>query len=294
MKTGILTLLAETFLHPGSGQGEGAIDLQVAREGPTGYPFIPGSGLKGALRDYCRGQDWKEDEEAADGSKAPGLAKRIFGAPDNAGRLLVGDARLLLLPVRSLTGAYRWVTCPHLVERWHRDLRRARLADAAQPPRFEQLAKGDGEALPPVLTAEGKGRLFLEERLLMIQEDRVPDAVVELLGRAIGDAAARARLKRQLAIVSDDQLAWFARHALAVQARNNLDPTTKTSVNLWYEEALPPDTVLYAVLAERVATESPFDSLARLLARRPYLQLGGNETVGQGVCSVRLLEEGRA
>ncbi len=46
----LVGMLAETFVHPGIGQNEGAIDLPVAREAITGYPYIPGSSMKGAWR----------------------------------------------------------------------------------------------------------------------------------------------------------------------------------------------------------------------------------------------------
>ena len=64
-------------------------------------------------------------------------------------------------------------------------------------------------------------------------------------------------------------------------ARNQLDSATKVSQNLWYEETLPPDTLMYLLLGERASgtleTVPTFD----------YLQLGGNETVGQGWFAVR-------
>jgi CRISPR-associated protein Cmr4 len=37
MKTQILGMLAETFIHPGTGQSVGAIDVPVAREAATSY-----------------------------------------------------------------------------------------------------------------------------------------------------------------------------------------------------------------------------------------------------------------
>ena len=57
----------------------------------------------------------------------PDDATALFGTQERAGELLVSDARLLLLPVRSLTRSYRWITCPHLLERYRRDLVRAGL-----------------------------------------------------------------------------------------------------------------------------------------------------------------------
>ena len=53
----------------------------------------------------------------------------VFGpdtgqASDHAGALLVGDARLVLLPVRSLTTHFKWVTCPALLDRLRWDTAR--------------------------------------------------------------------------------------------------------------------------------------------------------------------------
>ena len=46
----ILSLYAETSLHPGSGSSTGVIDLPVQRERHTGFPIIPPTGVKGTLR----------------------------------------------------------------------------------------------------------------------------------------------------------------------------------------------------------------------------------------------------
>jgi len=78
----------------------------------------------------------------------------------------------------------------------------------------------------------------------------------------------------------DDDFAWFARNGLGVQARNVLDSETKQSQNLWYEEIIPADTLFYAVLTERVAGATKY--IKQLLEKTPYIQLGGNETVGMG------------
>jgi len=91
MNAFIMGLLAETPLHPGSGQSAGAIDLPVSREAATGFPVVVGSCLKGALRD-------KVEQER--GNNDP-LVDEVFGGQANAGKVLVTDARLLLLPIRS-------------------------------------------------------------------------------------------------------------------------------------------------------------------------------------------------
>jgi CRISPR-associated protein Cmr4 len=259
----IMGLLAETPIHPGVGRNLGAIDLPVAREAATDYPVLVGSSLKGALRDHAPTE--KRD--------------KLFGKHNEAGQLLVSDVRILLLPVRSLTGQYRWVTCPHVLERLVRDERRAGLE----------------KSLPPIQVpahralAHGEGNLFLEEREFAIA-GKVPEAVVAEVKGMIGNKQAADRVEQQLAILADEDFAWFARYGLGVQARNVLDEGKKTSTNLWYEETLPPDTVMYALIAER--NEGGVAELRAMFKERPYLQAGGNETIGQGVFLVRLAPEG--
>jgi CRISPR-associated protein Cmr4 len=265
MKSIILGLLAETAIHPGSGQSSGAIDLPVAREAATDYPVIPGSSLKGALADIARAMELDKTDHYF----------RIFGKTDNAGDLLVSDARLLLLPVRSLSSAYKWVTCPHLIERWQRDAKRAESLSIA-PVHLPVIERGQ------FLGCEGRN-LFLEEFQFQPVNNGAEGVVRELsknLFSLIAHEDTRKRLNKQLVVLHDDDFAWFARNGLGVQARNVLDETTKTSKNLWYEEFVPADALFYAVLAER-GTDA-LAPIVKLLAARPYLQVGGNETVGMG------------
>ena len=261
MRAAMLGLLAETSIHPGAGRSMGVVDLPVAREASTHYPVLVGSSLKGALKD-----------KAAE--VAPRDVNERFGSQERAGDLLVADARLLLLPVRSLTTAFRWVTCPHLVERYARDLRRAGLTPPPAPVvnRDEVLTTRREEA-------DGDS-LFLEERQFTVAGEP-DDALVSSIEPLLLHADTRGRLKSQLAVLHDDDFAWFVRYGLALQARNVLDDETKQSKNLWYEETLPPDTVMHALIAAR--TPAALATVSALFPEEdPYLQAGGNETVGQG------------
>ncbi len=264
----LLGLLAETFIHPGSGQNEGVIDLPVAREAATDYPFIAGSSFKGALLDRARQQNL-DDATRND----------VFGERDSGGNLLVSDVRLLLLPVRSLTGSYKWATCPHLLERFNRDFRRALGRSGrynSDPDRKQYLGVGEGGAA-----------LYLEERTFKCGGPASPELIQTLSG-LVANEETQQRLGKQLVILNDSDFAWFARYGLAVQARNVLDEEKKTSKNLWYEETLPPDTLMYALLSER--RTGAVESVKSLFDERPYLQVGGNETVGQGWFAVKCLE----
>lgn len=270
MKTTILGLLSETSIHPGSGQDAGFVDKPVAREAATDYPVIVGSSFKGALLDRARARsDGMEEDER----------NQIFGKQDGAGSILVSDIRLIMLPIRSLTGTYKWVTCTHLLERFFRDLKRAeqqyeQVEIPTKLSQFQYIGKGDEV-------------LYLEEREFRSAEISLPENLISQLQRFIAHEETKKRLEEQLVIICDDDFAWFARYGLSVNARNNLDDVKKTSKNLWYEETIPPDALFYALLAER--NEGTIDKLLALFENKPYLQVGGNETIGQGWFALSLL-----
>lgn len=265
MNSALLGLLAETPIHPGCGRSMGVVDLPVAREAATDYPVLVGSSLKGALRDKAE-------------TTGHGDVDHRFGRPDQAGDLLVSDARLLLLPVRSLTGSYRWLTCPHILERFRRDLARAGLSPL--PPVRIEVA-------PDTALTAGQGSLFLEERQFSIKNPP-PPALLQAIRPLLLHEDSQARLEGQIAVLNDDDFAWFVRYGLSIQARNVLEDGTKKSQNLWYEETLPPDTVMVALVSGRQA--EAITALQRLFPQTDaYLQAGGNETVGQGWFAVQVL-----
>jgi CRISPR-associated protein Cmr4 len=274
MNTQIVGLLAETSIHPGAGQSSGVIDLPVAREAATDYPFVPGSSVKGALLGLAR-KSGKLDAAERD---------RVFGKAESgndgggAGALLISDARLLLLPVRSLSSAYKWVTCPHLLERFARDARRG-----GNPPATLRCEVSEGNYFSAC-----DGDLFLEERQFS-RGGPLPDKLVETLEILILHEKTRARLASQVVVLHDDDFVWFARYGLAVQARNALDEKKKTSTNLWYEETIPPDALFYSLLAERQG--GAIAEVKQLFNNHPYLQIGGNETVGMGWFAVAFPNE---
>ena len=277
MKTVMLGFLAETSVHSGSGRGMGVVDLPVAREAATDFPVLVGSSLKGALRDKAETLEKEPNTSTSPGDR--------FGKPDNAGDLLVSDGRLLLLPVRSLTTSFRWVTCPPLIERYRRDLKRARLTPRPEIPDVKKLKK-------QTVLASDEGSLFLEERQFTVV-DNPSDQLVAAISPLVLHEETRGRLGSGVAVLHDDDFAWFVRYGLPIQARNNLDHKSKKSLNLWYEETLPPDTIMYALAVAR--NDAAVDAMKVLFADDdPYLQVGGNETVGQGwlAVSVRLAEGG--
>ncbi|ANE56538.1 type III-B CRISPR module RAMP protein Cmr4 [Methylomonas sp. DH-1] len=284
----LIGLWAETSLHAGAGSSVDGIDLPIQRESHSGWPCVYGSAVKGALRAKA------EDKLGKD---KPSI-KWVFGpdsdkenASEHAGALLVGDARLLLLPVRSLNSHFKWVTCPALLERLQRDATRLGIGlDFSLPQQ-----PGKEQAMLPETAGED---LFLEEYRFKTQSSDLT-ALVRCLGNLSG--IAEATLKQQLVIVHNDQFNYLSRYATAVAAHIAIDNERKMVKNgaLWYEETLPPETVLYVALSAYRARDKqdgmPANAILNsitqdLLGPSPYLQLGGNETVGMGWCKVTVTQ----
>lgn len=282
----LIGLWAETSLHAGAGSSVDGIDLPIQREAHSGWPCVYGSAVKGALRAKAEDKHGKDNHSI----------KYIFGpdstsenAAEHAGALLVGDARLLLLPVRSLNSHFKWVTCPALLERLQRDSQRLGLTLEFTVPK----QPGKEHALLPVTDGTA---LFLEEYRFTPEKTDLT-ALLKVLSTLSG--IAESALQAQLVIVHDDQFNHLSRYATAVAAHIAIDNKSKTVKPgaLWYEETLPPETVLYFALSayrsrdpqNPIAAEAILNCITQdLLGPSPYLQLGGNETVGMGWCKVKV------
>jgi len=59
----------------------------------------------------------------------------------------------------------------------------------------------------------------------------------------------------------------------------------KISQNLWYEEVLPAETVLYSYVLPSVSNIEDLDKLKTTIDGK-IVQIGGGETVGYGLCKI--------
>ncbi len=290
MKKALLTLYATAYLHPGAGSTTGAIDLPVQREVHNGLPVITASSLKGALR-----------QKAAESGEPGEAIEAVFG-PDtgrqdkHAGALLVGEAKLLAMPIRSLRNVFQWTSSPLILDRLRRDLARMG-ADLAGTPTPEE-----GHAVVPPGSAAR--RLILEELDFEARESEDLGGILrEITARLLPSGAGEYLLDkftRDFALVGDDEFRHLCHVGTQISARVQLDEN-KTSKNLWYEESLPPETIFYAVVlaqSSRNGKGMNEDEVMRSFESGVVhtdgglLQVGGNETVGQGWCYARLSDGG--
>ncbi|MFH1097738.1 MAG: type III-B CRISPR module RAMP protein Cmr4 [Candidatus Desantisbacteria bacterium] len=286
----ILGLLAQTSIHAGAGSSVGAVDLPIQREGHTGLPCIFGSAVKGALRT-------KADNKFGQNSD---IVSAVFGpekGDEHAGAIAVGDARLLLLPVRSLTSTFKWVTCGEALKRFKRDIDLLNLNVAI--PNFESVDVEDNNEGCNAKAYQGDVSLFLEEYRFTITTDTTNlSGIITALATLMQRKDAEEELRKRLVIVSDDIFSYLARSATPVTAHiaiNSKGKTTKKGA-LWYEETLPPETLLYVPLMANNSRNDgkPMDAKTvcevvtkDLFKNGVWLQVGGNETVGMGWCAVK-------
>ncbi|MBI5811330.1 MAG: type III-B CRISPR module RAMP protein Cmr4 [Meiothermus silvanus] len=276
MNTHILFLHALSPLHPGTGQGVGSIDLPIARERSTGIPYLPGSSIKGVLRDAANGKLNKDKLLALFGPET-GSASEFSGA------VVFGDAKLLLFPVRSLAGVFAYVTSPYLLERFAREAGFAGLT----PPKLPAAPTADGWCRLAQSSGLKMGdKVYLEDLDLSYQESPELKAWEDWLAQY-----SEAPVKARLCLVHDDVMGFLLETATEVVARIRLEDETKTVAQgaLWYEESLPAESLLYSLLSlgssRKKEVAVALDDLKPLLG---FAQMGGKASVGRGLCRLKL------
>lgn len=297
----MVLLQAETAIHAGAGDGSGLIDLPIMREVQNNWPCVYGSAMKGAIRA-------KVEPHGLLNKANEGLLNTAFGQDggEGAGRLLVGDARILALPVRSLNMPTVKITCVAVLNRFLQDAKRLGLVEqsAALPDKLssfrsmgaENRALGSRELVDSL----DKGTLYLEEHRFQVTAwNEALEPLLALLP-ALDD----------MLIVRDDIFSHLCTNAVPVTPRIRIDSKTGTVVDgaLWYEESLPADALLYwplslSPLGRKSENSADIAHYVRDVvlgqgsktgtnhqpATAPYVQIGGNETVGMGWCAMSLL-----
>jgi CRISPR-associated protein Cmr4 len=268
-------------LHAGTGQGVGVIDLPIAREKATGLPYLPGSSLKGTLRDACTDDVMK---------------KKVFGpdtdsASDYAGSVQFSDQRLLLLPIRSLKGTFAWVTSPYILCRLLRDAES--VMGSGVPSEVPSPADNACIVSNHGCQIAMNNQVILEDLDLAATPQSVAHTWAQWIGKQVfpGDSVWQQMLIARFGIVHDDVLSFLLDTATEITARIKLleDAKTVKKGGLWYEEALPTETILSGLVVAtpvKATVQEVFDTVANLMGKP--LQFGGKATVGRGLCRLQM------
>ena len=271
-------------LHVGIGQAAEIIDLPIARLKGTGIPFVPGSSIKGVLREARRGIRSMEDTAERNSDDPPDV-QAVFGpgtqdAGKHAGALVCADARLLALPVRSFRGTFAYVTSPLLLALASRDL--------ATPPPIPSIASGCCMAGPALALEQ---TVFLEDLdLKAVPTDKMFAAWQSRLA-SVFDSHQEAFTGR-FAVVDDEVMTFLWETATQIDQRVAIDPATRTAKTgaLWIEESLPCETLLIGLLlAEGSRRAGVIRSATEVIdfalpGTGATLQFGGKASVGRGRC----------
>ena len=252
-------------LHAGAGQATGKVDLPIEREKHTEFPCVYATGLKGSLRSFC---------ENNGGSIIPkDKVSLIFGEEDSnsaAGGAIFTELKLLLFPVRSSEGSFKYVTSSFVIERFKRDYK---LATGNNEKEFNF---GSPATMVEMIDGVTPGAHILLEDFVF--EKNTNHGILEPFGIKLND----------IYVVSEEIFKFFVTNATQIIARNKIKNETQTSENLWYEEVLPADSVLYSFVLPSVANQTELSTLKNFVSNK-IIQIGGGETVGYGIVEIKNL-----
>lgn len=289
MQTRIFHLQNLSALHVGTGQGVGVVDLPIARAKATNLPIVPGSALKGVLRDELKSQKNLNEQ----------TINTLFGKyenADHAGAIAFGDANLLLLPIRSFAGTVAYATCPFILRQYKRDLG----LDLTIPEIANNRASITTQSALLI-----DSQIGLEDLDIVANQDSDTDSWADAITQrlypdSILDAKAwQTEVKKRFVILPDSIFSFLADTATEIRTRIRIDRETRVVQQgaLWTEENLPSDTVLWGVIGisdsrnrnsknpENEQDKRNAEDLANLLPTDEInLQIGGKHTVGRGVC----------
>lgn len=266
-------------IHAGAGSSLAAVDLPIQRERHTNWPHIQASAVKGAMRAHYR--DFAENTS---------LINYLFGSDEQdgwkekeniPGAISVSDAKLLAFPVRSSVAPFVWVTCPAVLARLKRDLTFSGMEGIAQYPL--PVAAEEAFCLAGQLPAE----VLLEDMVVAVKQT-IPNPV----------PTAFPALDKFL-LVSDDAFKYLVESCTEIQTQIKINSETGTAQDhtLRYQELLPADSVLYSVV---YYSRAVFDNTLQADTVRghvedvikDFMQIGGDETLGRGICQITWLQGG--
>jgi len=272
MTTRILYLFTRTPLHVGAGSSVGAIDQPIQRERHTGFPIIPGSSIKGVMRDRYLQLPSRDDLFGKGGTDEE----------SRSGDLSFGEARLVAFPVRSAKGAFALAVSPLTLERLARD---AGWNDLVIPDPPDDMECDAGDKL--VIRREGHEGVVLEEYKFGYRR-AFPEEWEKKLSNLLNDAVLSGASGR-FVLLSDGDLAHFAVSACQVNQHVRIDSEKGTAVEgaLFNEETVPSETLFYSTLTplRKSAVEN---ELFTEMQTEQLIQFGGDGTTGLGFCTAKL------
>ncbi len=262
-RTGYLYSLAP--IHCGGESDMGNI-LEIAREVHTNFPYVPGSSLRGSLRN---------EVEVLDTDAANALFGRELDDQAQMGvhQVWFGDARLLWVPMKTMSvnnsDAFTWVSCHSLI-------------------RAHAVASGKGfVSFPDHAVGIKEGKYTVADAQINVKpvNDQQKQAM-SLAGNfpaSLSDSV-KPTWERNRIVLADADFEILMEHALWTQIRNKIQEAGSAEV-FWTDVCIPRDTILYFNWGYNLNKNSPVnqehhDLLMSVL--QGLIQVGGQANVGRG------------
>jgi CRISPR-associated protein Cmr4 len=283
--------------------------LPVVRD-PVGYPYLPGSEVKGALKTLlgrgARALSYgKVDCERGGAGVCCLFGGEVGEGPRGAGALVVSDFYPLLLPVPSAEVGVAYLTTPYLLSRAAAYLEAAGYSSDAGG--LLELARAAGDGAVATFLGGGEGVVHVGGERLPARGGAGLDAgVLDRLAwsqKPLNPLYEAVRPSGALVVAPERLGPTLVSHSLQRLTRVRLDRETKTVQRgaLWTEEYIPWGTLLVGLVADSGfrneyckkagrAGEDPLGELLGKLGGDSYLVVGGKETVGGGLLRLVLWE----
>ncbi len=244
-------------LHTGGTTQEGNL-LGIARESHTNLPYIPSSTIRGKLRSSVSDQTQQY---------------KLFGNELNGnnssndkltqGDIWIGDGSILWIPIPSLSHGVVWVTSPMLLSRW---------------TRFNNSSL----TIPPEYSTNLKNNVYLKDAIL---KSNTLQQNWQNWQQFIPQEPATNQIQKVI-VLPDRHCSTIIQMSLWRQVKIKLDSSKSVDGGFRYEEAIPPDTLMYFTWgitsqANGSSTQSKQD-FKNLLDSNSILQIGGQESLGRG------------
>jgi CRISPR-associated protein Cmr4 len=179
------------------------------------------------------------------------------------GDIWIGDGSLLWLPVPSLSHGVVWISCPLLLHRW-----------ARFNPNLPEIPA-------PYSTNLSGSNIYLKDAILKQNELLAWNNWKEFFPQNKVTKSVQ-----RVLLLSDQHCATLVQMSLWRQVKVKLDQHKSVDGGFRYEEAIPPDTLMYfpwgiTSQANGTAEQSKTD-FQDLLSGNEVLQIGGQESLGRG------------
>ncbi|MBD2580121.1 type III-B CRISPR module RAMP protein Cmr4 [Oscillatoria sp. FACHB-1406] len=272
-------------LHTGGTAQEGNV-VGIAREAHTNFPYLPSSSTRGKLRAEVDFDPQDPDAEI----KARIRRIQLFG-PDlkdlqdsgfleyyemetdrklaqlEQGSIWIGDASILWLPVPSISHGVIWISCPLLLQRWTRQ----RYGKQINVEEYSSNLPNKGTLYLKDATIPGNKLVPFPDGKTW--NDFVPNSTEMSINSVL--------------VVPNRYCETLIEMSLWRQVKVKLNEyKVVTDGSFRYEEAIPPDTLMYFPWGELSKPQNngfqPLENFKTLLAEHQIIQFGGQESLGRG------------